>query len=153
LNYYVGPLSAQAEYTASAVTALNGPVKSKLRNSGWQGAISYVLTGENASYNGYTPKHNFSWQDGTWGAWEVGVRVAQLKIDSNAFPVFADPAASAREATSYGVAVNWFLSKAIRISFNAVDTEFERAPGTKTTTNLLIGQDEKAFLTRFQVGF
>ena len=152
VNYYAGPFSAQAEYTVSAVTAQAGATKSELRNSGWQGAISYVLTGENASYNGYTPRRNFSWRDGTWGAWELGARIAQLKVDGGAFPVFADPAASAKEATSYGVAVNWFLSKAIRVSFDAVDTEFERVPGAKTT-NLLIGQDEKAFLTRFQVGF
>jgi phosphate-selective porin OprO/OprP len=152
-NYFSGPFSAQAEYTVSAVTALAGTSKAELRNTGWQGAIGYVLTGEDASYNGYTPKHNFSWQDGTWGAWELGARIAQLKIDGKAFPVFADPAASACEATSYGVSVNWFLSKAIRVSFDLVQTEFERAPGAKTTANPLIGQDERAFLTRFQVGF
>jgi phosphate-selective porin OprO/OprP len=152
-NYFSGPFSAQAEYTVSAVTALAGASKAELRNTGWQGAIGYVLTGENASYNGYTPKHNFSWQDGTWGAWELGARIAQLKIDTNAFPVFADPGASASEATSYGLSVNWFLSKAIRVSFDLVQTEFERAPGSKTTINPLVGQDEKAFLTRFQVGF
>ena len=109
--------------------------------------------GENASYNGYAPKHNFNWQDGTWGAWEVGARVANVKIDSDAFPVFADPGASASQATSYGASVNWFLSKAIRVSFDLVDTHFDRAPGAKTTSNLLINQDERAFVTRFQVGF
>ncbi len=152
-NYYVGPFSAQAEYTVSAVTAQAATTKAELRNSGWQGAIGYILTGENASYNGYAPKRNFSLQDGAWGAWEIGARVAQLRIDGDAFPTFADPAASASEATSYGVSVNWFLSKAIRVSFDLVQTDFERAQGSKSTTNLLIGQDEKAFLTRFQVGF
>jgi phosphate-selective porin OprO/OprP len=152
-NYYAGPFSAQAEYTVSAVTALAGTAKAEIRNSGWQGAVGYVLTGENESYNGFTPKHNFSWQDGTWGAWEVGARVANLRIDSDAFPIFADPGASASEATSYGASVNWFLSKAIRISFDLVDTHFDRAPGVKTTSNLLINQDERGFLTRIQVGF
>jgi phosphate-selective porin OprO/OprP len=152
-NYYTGPFSAQAEYTVSAVTALAGATKAELRNRGWQASVGYVLTGETASYNGYTPQHNFSWLDGTWGAWEIGARVADLKIDGNAFPIFADPAASAGEARSYGVSANWFLSKAIRVSFDLVDTRFERAAGSKTTTNLLIGQDERAFLTRFQVGF
>lgn len=152
-NYYVGSFSAQAEYTLSAVTALAGTTKTELRNSAWQLELGYILTGEKASYNGYTPKNNFNWEQGTWGAWEIGARVAQLKIDDDAFPIFADPAASANEATSYGVSVNWFLSKAIRVSFDLVDTRFDRAPGAKTTTNLLIGQDERAFLTRFQVGF
>lgn len=152
-NFYSGSFSAQAEYTVSAVTALVGSTKQELRNKGWQAAVGYVLTGETASYNGYTPKHNFSPADGTWGAWEVGARVASVKVDSHAFPLFADPAASASEATSYGIGVNWFLSKAIRVSFDLVDTTFERAPGSKTTTNLLLLQDERAFLTRFQVGF
>jgi phosphate-selective porin OprO/OprP len=152
-NYYTGPFSAQAEYVVSAVTAAVGSSKAEIANRGWQGAVGYVLTGEKASYNGYTPRHNFNLEEGTWGAWEVGARVSDLKIDSDAFPVFADPNASARRATSYGLAVNWFLSRAIRVSFDVVQTNFQRAPGATGTTNLLIGQDEKAFLTRFQVGF
>jgi phosphate-selective porin OprO/OprP len=152
-NYYVGSFSAQAEYTVSAVTALAGATKAELRNRAWQASVGYILTGEKASYNGYTPKNNFNWEEGQWGAWEIGFRVAQLKVDDDAFPVFADPAASASEATSYGASVNWFLSKAIRVSFDLVDTRFDRAPGFKSTTNLLIGQDERALLTRFQIGF
>jgi phosphate-selective porin OprO/OprP len=152
-NYYFGPFSAELEYTVSAVTALAGTSKAELRNTAWQASVGYILTGEKASYNGYTPKNNFNWEEGQWGAWEVGLRVAQLKIDDDAFPLFADPAASASEATSYGASVNWFLSKAIRISFDLVDTRFDRAPGFKSTTNLLIGQDERALLTRFQIGF
>ncbi len=152
-NYYYGPFSAEAEYTISSVTAFSGTSKAEVRNTAWQASVGYVLTGEKASYNGYTPKNNFNWEDGQWGAWEVGFRVAQLKIDDDAFPVFADPAASARAATSYGASVNWFLSKAIRVSFDLVDTHFDRAPGFKSTTNLLIGQDERALLTRFQIGF
>ncbi len=152
-DYYHGPLSLQAEYTVSAVTALSGPAKAELRNKAWQAAVGYVVTGENASYNGFAPKHNFSWQNGTWGALEIGARIADLKVDTHAFPVFADPAASASEATSYGISGNWYLSKAIRVSLDLVQTHFDRAPGSKTTTNLLIGQDEQALLTRFQVGF
>ena len=134
-NYYAGPFSAQAEYTVSAVTALAGATKAELRNRGWQASVGYVLTGESASYNGYVPEHNFDPESGTWGAWEVGAHIANLKIDSNAFPVFADPAASANEATSYGASVTWFLSKAIRVSFDLVQTHFDRAPGSKSTTN------------------
>ncbi len=78
-NYYYGPFSAQAEYTVSAVTALAGAAKAEIRNTGWQGAVGYVLTGENASYNGFTPKNRFSLKDGTWGAWEVGARIARSR--------------------------------------------------------------------------
>ncbi|HZZ19976.1 MAG TPA: porin [Opitutaceae bacterium] len=152
-NFYRGAFSAEAEYTVSAVTALQATSKEEIRNKGWQASIGYVLTGEKDSYNGFTPKNKFNWEAGTWGAFQVGLRVANLKIDSDAFPIFADPGASASEATSYGASLNWFLSKAIRVSFDAVQTDFERAPGAKTTTNALIGGNEQAFLTRFQVGF
>ena len=152
-DYYVGPLSLQAEYTVSAVTAVVGSAKRQVRNTGWQAAVGYVLTGEAAAYNGYTPKHNFNLEEGGWGAWEIGARVSELRVDRGAFPIFSDPNASAQGATSYGIAVNWFLSKAIRVSFDLVQTSFERAPGMTATTNTLIGQDERAFLTRFQVGF
>jgi phosphate-selective porin OprO/OprP len=152
-NYYLGPFSAQAEYTVSAVTALAGATKAEVRNRAWQASIGYILTGEEASYNGYTPRNTFNWEQGNWGAWEIGLRVAQLKIDDGAFPVFADPASSASGATSCGASLNWFLSKTIRVSFDLVDTRFARAPGDKSTANPLIDQDERAFLTRVQVGF
>ena len=153
VNYYYGPFGAQAEYTVSAVTAVVGTTKKELDNKAWQVAAGYVLTGEKESYNGLTPKNNFNWEAGTWGAFEVGARVADLKIDPKAFPLFADPTASASEATSYGLSGNWYLSRAIRISLDLVQTRFDRAPGSKTTSNALIGQDEEAILTRFQVGF
>ena len=41
------------------------------------------------------PNHSFNWENGTWGAWEVAVRYADLKIDRKAFPTFADPTVNA----------------------------------------------------------
>jgi phosphate-selective porin OprO and OprP len=151
-NYYVGPLSVETEYTTSAVNVLSGTTQRELRNTGWQGAVGYILTGEKASYNGFTPKERFDPAAGTWGAWEIAARVDQLKIDPNAFPIFANPAASAREATSLSLGLNWYLSKAVRIDFDFLHTQFDRA-STAPVTNLVIGQDEKALMTRVQVGF
>ena len=77
----------------------------------------------------------------------------RLKIDSDAFPLLSDPAASASGATAYGLGLNWYLSKTIRFDLDYVLTNFDRASGTTSTTNTLIGADERAILTRVQVGF
>ncbi len=152
-NYYVGPLSLQTEYTASAVTALVGTSKIDVRNSAWQVGVGYVLTGEKASYDGIVPFSPFRPGSGGWGALEIAARVDRLKIDSDAFPLLSDPAASASGATAYGLGLNWYLSKTIRFDLDYVLTNFDRASGTTSTTNTLIGADERAILTRVQVGF
>ena len=151
-DYYLGPLSAEAEYTVSSVEVITGTSQRGLRTTGWQGSLAYILTGESASYNGFTPKQPFNPSAGTWGAWEIAARVDQLKIDPNAFPLFADPAASARGANSISFGLNWYLSKTIRLTADFLQTSFDRA-GAGPATNAVIGQDERAVLTRFQVGF
>ena len=51
----------------------------------WQFAVSYFLTGEEASFKGFQPKTRFSPSEGTWGAFEIKARVQQLNVDENAF--------------------------------------------------------------------
>jgi phosphate-selective porin OprO/OprP len=54
-------------------------------NKGWYAQASYVLTGEDASYNGVVPISNFDPRNGRWGAFEVALRGSKLKIDEEAF--------------------------------------------------------------------
>ena len=75
----------------------------------------------------------------------------QLRIDDHAFPLFADPAANAREATAVGLGLSWYLSKTVRATFDYYQTRFETpvvppaAPADRP--------DEQALITRFQVSF
>lgn len=152
-TYYNGPLGVQAEYTRSAVTVLAGSTHRELQNQAWHLGVSYVLTGEKAAYEGVKPGAPFSPTQGTWGAWEVGARVARLKIDSQAFPAFANPAANASGVETFGVGVTWYLSKTVRAMLDYVQDRFDH-PGTAATfSNPVIAHDEKAVVTRFQVGF
>ena len=115
---------------------------------------AYVLTGEDSSFNGVVPKTNFDLSEGTWGAFEVKARYANLKVDDNAFPVFASAASNADEASSYGVGLSWYLSKTVRINLDYYQTHFgfnSAAPAVSSTQ--ILRQDEKAFISRFQVAF
>jgi phosphate-selective porin OprO/OprP len=111
-----------------------------------------VITGENATYAGVTPAEPFSWADGTWGAFQIVARYADLKIDPNTFPLFASATTNAKEASAWGAGVNWYLTKAVRISQDFFDTQFTKA-GTATPTTQILKYNEKALITRVQIAF
>jgi phosphate-selective porin OprO/OprP len=152
-EYRHGPFGIVGEYVVSAVnvrpTAAGARIA--LRNRAWQLAAGYVLTGENSSATGVVPSRPFNWESRTWGAWEIAVRGASLKIDNQAFPLFADPATSASEATSFGLGVSWYLSKTVRTTFDYYRTRFANEVARSSTP--ILRQDEQAFITRFQVSF
>jgi phosphate-selective porin OprO/OprP len=152
--YYHGPVGALAEYVVSTVNVrpTAGGSKSQLENKAWQAEVGYVITGENATYTGVTPAEPFSWADGTWGAWQVVARYADLKIDSKAFPLFASTATNAKEASAWGAGVNWYLSGTVRISQDFFDTRFTKAGPAAPTTQIL-QHNEKTLITRVQLAF
>lgn len=156
LDYRQGSFGLQSEYVVSTVNvrpSATGKL-TELQNKAWQVSAGYVLTGENSSYAGVVPATNFDLAKGTWGAFEVVGRFANVKIDDAAFPLYASPAASAGEASSFGLGLNWYLSKAVRFTFDYYQTKFDRAPGAPATlSNAVIRQDEKSLITRFQLAF
>jgi phosphate-selective porin OprO/OprP len=155
-DYRNGSLGVVGEYVLSTVNIRPSATgaKTELQNKAWQISAGYVLTGENSSYNGVIPTTNFDFSKGTWGAFEVTARYANLKIDDAAFPLFASAATSADEASSFGLGLNWYLSKAVALKFDYYQTKFDFAPGAPAiSTTPLLRQDEQAFITRFQVSF
>ena len=125
-----------------------------MKNKAWQVAAGYVLTGETSSAAGVVPQSNFDFSKGTWGAFEVVGRYAKVKVDDAAFPLFASRSASADEASSYGVGLNWYLSKAVLFKIDYYQTKFGFAPGSPAISSTpILKQDEKAFITRFQLAF
>lgn len=148
-----GPFGALGEYVASTVNVRPTAAGAKvaLQNKAWQLAAGYVLTGEDSSYTGVTPRQPFSRENGTWGAWEVAVRYANLKIDDKAFPLFADPAVNASEASSFGLGLSWYLSKTVRTTFDYYQTRFTTKVPLSSTS--ILRQDEQSLITRFQLSF
>jgi phosphate-selective porin OprO and OprP len=125
-----------------------------LRNRAWQVAAGYVLTGEDSSYSGVVPRTDFDLSAGTWGAFEIAARYADLSIDDAAFPALASPTTAADQAKSLGLGLNWYLSKAVRFTFDYYQTRFgfnSLAPAVSAAP--ILRQDEKAFVSRFQLSF
>lgn len=156
LDYRAGSLGLLGEYVVSTVNVRPGATgpKTELQNKAWQVAAGYVLTGEDSSYAGVAPRENFNLAGGTWGAFEVVGRYANVKIDSAAFPLYASAASNANEAKAFGAGFNWYLSEAVLFKIDYYQTKFGFAPAAPAvSTTQMLRQDEKAFITRFQFAF
>ncbi len=149
-SWYYGPCSAIAEYVVSSqqLRRSDTGLLRTIKNRAWQVSAGYVLTGEDASDRGVVPRHLFDPHENSWGAFEIIGRYSTLDVDDGAFPLFADPATSASEATAWAVGFNWYLNRNIRAAANFFHTDFRGGRlGTVTA------QDEKVFLTRIQLSF
>lgn len=156
LDYRNGSFGLLGEYVVSTVNLRPNATgaKAELQNQAWQLAAGYVLTGEDSSYHGVVPRTNFNLGAGTWGAFELAGRVARVDVDDAAFPLFASPAFSANQATSVGVGLNWYFSKAVLLKLDYYQTDFGFAAGAPAVPSApVLRQDEKALIARFQLGF
>jgi len=156
--YYYGPFSLLGEYAISEQAVRNGSRSASLHHTAWEVTGGWVLTGEDATFNGVTPKHPFDPRMGQWGAWQVVGRYADLDIDNAAFPFFANPAVSASEAKAWAVGLNWYLNRNIMVKASFSRTTFEGGGnGTGSAANSPPGSvtthPEEVFFTRVQLGF
>lgn len=138
---------------ATDTTPLLSPVK-KIRNDAYTVTATYVLTGEDASYAGIKPSNPFTLGGDGWGALELAARISGLTVDKAAFEGdaltslttspnasfngvtavnggdganlrLADPNASARRAQNFGIGVNWYLTRNVKISADYNRTAFD----------------------------
>ena len=154
--YYYGPLSLLGEYAISDQGVRNTTTKvdAYLRNTAWEISGGWVLTGENATFNGVTPLHPFSPHNGDWGAFQVVARYEQLDIDNAAFNGFASSATSASAARAWSTGLNLYLNKNIRVNASFSHTTFTGGGGTGITAPAIVTrQPENAFFTRVQLAF
>lgn len=153
-DFRLGSFGAMAEYVMSSIDVASGAASTQLKNQAWQLSAGYVLTGEASSYTGVVPNENFDFGAGTWGAFEIVARYSGLQVDDAAFPLFADAASSADEATSFGLGCNWYLSKTVKFSLDYYHTGFNfdgDVPAAPSSAGLR--QDEQVVTSRVQVAF
>jgi phosphate-selective porin OprO/OprP len=154
--YYYGPFGLLGEYAISDQGVENSATRqtADLRNTAWEIAGGWVLTGESDSYTGVTPSHPFDPRNGGWGAWQVVARYAELNVDDDAFPVFANPATSASGAQAWAVGLNWYLNRNIRVNASFSRTTFTGGGGAGTSVPATVTQQpEEVFFTRIQLSF
>lgn len=151
--YYAGPLGVMGEYATVSQELTRSTNHRDVTHRAWQLYATWVFTGEDASFTRVTPRQPFDLERGTWGAFEIGVRASALEVDADVFTGsstarLADPAASARRATDYGVVLNWYLNRNIKVQANYDQTRFQggAAGGRDLPT-------ERILFTRLQAAF
>jgi phosphate-selective porin OprO/OprP len=180
-NYYYGPFGLIAEYarvdqdvslltstTSNTNTVISAGTNQKLSHDAWQVAVSYLLTGEDASFKGVKPNRDFDLDKGGWGAWEFVARYTELNLDDDTFKnpagtaftgAYADLSTSAKSAKSWVAGVNWYLNSNAKVALNYSHTSFDGGAGVGITavnaagTNISDRESENALLARLQVAF
>ena len=155
--YYYGPLGLLAEYAISdqEVTQVASQTSAHLANTAWEVTGSWVLTGEDATFaGGVIPRHPFDPCNGGWGALQLVGRYAELHVDQDAFPIFANPAASASSAHSWAAGLNWYLNRNVEVKVSFSHTLFNGGGGPGSSPPATITrQDENVLFTRVQLAF
>lgn len=146
--YYNGAFSLLGEYVLNSQQLRNGTTKSTIKNDAWSAIATYVLTGEDASFDGVKPANNFDITKGNWGAFELTGRAGVLKVDKNAFPIFSSLNTSAKEAKEGAVGVNWYFNNSLKLNVDYAITKFDggAAAGADRKT-------ERVILTQAQFRF
>ena len=151
--YHYGPFSLLGEYVISDQQVASATKLADLQNSAWETSGGWVLTGEDASYNGVNPRHSFDPRNHHWGALQVVARCAVLDVDSRAFSDgFASSAKSADGAGAWSVGLNWYLNKSLRANMSFSHTEFRGFTG-RASPGVVLAQAENVLFTRLQLAF
>lgn len=161
-SYLKGPFGLLGEYTISHQEVRNNTTQARaaLEHNAWQLSAQWVLTGEAASFTGITPERPFDFTAGRWGAWQLVARYGKLTIDGDTFGSFANPLTSANSATAWGVGINWWLNKNVRVLTSYSHTKFDGGgtynpldASTLVPPATVTQNDEDVFFTRVQISF
>jgi phosphate-selective porin OprO and OprP len=143
----LGSLGVLGEYAVSRQDVRLGAATARLEHHAWQASGTYFLTGEKAAFKTPAPRKPFDLKAGTFGAVQLAARYGELDIDSDAFPLFANPTSAASKAKEVGVGINWLLNQAIKVVVNYEHTTFRggAATGDRPAEDFVV--------TRFQHSF
>lgn len=156
LNYYWGPFGLLGEYVISKNSlSRNGGREDDADVHAWQLTASWVLTGENASFNGVNPRSPFSPSGGGIGAVEIAARFGQLSVPDEVFDKgFATPTSAARTASEAGLGVNWYLNRWLKLVVNYDRTWFDGGARGSSLGNPIADRETEHFVaTRLQFSY
>ena len=85
---------------------------------------SFVVTGEDESFDGPVLGHPFDLSEGHIGAVELAVRATELHVDNHTFPQFADSSKSARDALEVAGGLNWYPIPQLKVVADFARTTF-----------------------------
>ncbi len=153
--WYYGPYGLMGEYVFSSQKLVGLDATSKLPatpeirqdNSAWQIQASYVLTGENNTFQSVKPRTAFDPFKGRWGALQLAGRFSELTIDKSTGQLLKS-SGFIHQASAWAVGFNWFLNNNTRLMADYEETTF--GGGAASGANR---PDDKTFATRLQLVF
>jgi phosphate-selective porin OprO and OprP len=153
-SVFVGPLGfigeyVEAQHEVQNVVTGKPTTNARLKNTAFNVTGSFLLTGEEASYATVKPKNFFVPSAGKWGALQLVARYSQLKIDGATFDGgYADITKSVREASAWGVGLNWIWNNNVKYVVDYEQTSFKGGAAGGADR-----QSEKSVQTRLHLGF
>jgi phosphate-selective porin OprO/OprP len=142
-----GPFSANAEYTHTWLSREHGD--NNLNFDGWYVDAAWTITGESRQYKQgkfykVSPAKNFSFKNGTWGAFEVASRFSSVDLNSSSF--------KGGSMSNVTLALNWYFNDNIRLMTDwtrAFDVNYSPV----TTTGGGAPNDNNTFTIRAQLAY
>jgi phosphate-selective porin OprO/OprP len=120
-NWNTGPFGLRAEAWRRVDHVDSGALDNeRVPITAWSAAATWILTGEKKPLEArITPAHVIDLSEGHWGAVEGALRIDRVKFGNEIFATgVASATGNSNVVTGYTLAVNWFLSRHIRISPN-----------------------------------
>lgn len=127
---YITEKGDYARYNTATPPAVVASFTAK--NEAWRATAGWVLTGEAASGN-VNPKRPFAIGAEGWGAFELAAFASEIQFGDELFGNAPAPngnlneTTSARRATGYGLAANWYLTRNYSLRLNLEQTKFHSA--------------------------
>ncbi|MGA0602332.1 OprO/OprP family phosphate-selective porin [Caulobacter sp. KR2-114] len=160
-----GPFLLQSEYEHFAIARADGVASPHFH--GWYVEGLWMLSGEARKYNAQTAAFDappvarpFSLKDGTWGAWEMGVRYSDMDLNYRQGLAGTAPAADAvrgGEEQNLSAGLNWWPNPLVRFMFDYQHVRISRlSPNAalyQTPTGAQIGQSYDTVSVRSQFAF
>jgi phosphate-selective porin OprO/OprP len=149
--YYLGPLGLYAEYGVTQEGLQKGTARHEVAFRAWQGAVSYILTGEKKTFASPTPRRNFDPKHGGWGAVEVAIRTGEFSAEDGIFNYgFATATTTPRKAHEVVAGVNWYFNRLFRTTLDYGRTNFGGGASVAAGINR---PTENVLILRFQINF
>jgi phosphate-selective porin OprO/OprP len=146
--------------------------RAELAHEAWQLTLAWAITGEEESLGGLKPGQDYAPGRGGRGAWELVLRHSVLDLDESAFGcggalpanaggttqanlyacTFAEAPKSVQAADHWGLGLNWYPNRMIRVVLDYDETGFRwggggisTAPLDRATERVLTGRLQAAF--------
>jgi phosphate-selective porin OprO and OprP len=99
-------------------------------NQAWQIYAGMALTDDEWGFFGIVPRRPFDPTRGQYGAVALAARYSSMYIDPLAFPHFADPDRSIRNAHAGALSLHWVYNENLKTQFDFEATAYDGgAPG------------------------